>query len=285
MTIGITALGSGSRGNAFVIHSDTGNLLVDAGFSRKDLLARMDKTGVDPNTIDALLLTHEHLDHTRGCRVFCDQFEIPACMSSQTMRYLQQRNKKDLPNLIKDFSPGTLFEVAGFQVSPFAVQHDAIDPVGFVITQGKYKIGMATDLGAVNNLTRQRLADCDILVLESNYDQAMLRDSERRHHLKRRIMGRHGHLNNIDCLEASAELITARTAALFLVHISSECNDYGLVAGLADEKLAELGRKDIFMKVVEQAEPLPTFNLGEVEENLQPSLFNMAAVAAGSNLS
>ncbi|MFA7232115.1 MAG: MBL fold metallo-hydrolase [Victivallaceae bacterium] len=256
MSIGITALGSGSRGNAFVIHSPTGDILVDAGFSRKDLLNRMEKTGVNPAAIKALLLTHEHDDHARGCRVFCDGLNIPACASYHTSEYLQKKQK--MPNTVMEFSPGTIFEVAGFQVSPFSVQHDAIDPVGFVITKSGVKIGIATDLGTVNGLALQRLRDCHILVLESNYDQNMLRNSNRQYYLQKRIMGRHGHLNNTDAIDALPELISARTSAIFLVHVSSECNSYDLVRKLGTEKLAALGRSDIRMQVVEQSAPLPT---------------------------
>ncbi len=260
MTIGITALGSGSRGNAFVIHSPDASILIDAGFSRKELLARMAASGVVPEQIRALLVTHEHEDHVRGCRLFSNQFDIPSYMTSRTMDYLEKR--ETLSNRVLVFAPGEFFEVAGFRILPFAVQHDAIDPVGFVISKNGRSIALATDLGAVNGLTRQRLYDCDILVLESNYDQEMLRNSQRQLHLKRRIMGRNGHLNNMDTLNALPELITERTSALFLVHVSSECNTYELVRELARQKLHEMRRQDIFLQVVEQSVPVPTYWLG-----------------------
>lgn len=257
MTIGITALGSGSKGNAFVIHSPDADILIDAGFSRKDILGRMTSVGVNPAKIKALLLTHEHEDHVRGAKLFCNQFDIPAYATLRTMNYLEK--KATLPNRVLVFEPGEFFEIAGFRILPFAVQHDAIDPVGFVITKGGRSIALATDLGVVNSLARQRLYDCDILVLESNYDQDMLRNSERLLYLKRRIMGRNGHLNNEDTISALPELLSERTSALFLVHVSSECNTYELVKELARRKLHEMQRQDIFLQIVEQSVPVPAY--------------------------
>jgi phosphoribosyl 1,2-cyclic phosphodiesterase len=257
MTIGITALGSGSRGNAFVIHSPDADILIDAGFSRKDILERMASVGVNPAKIKALLLTHEHEDHVRGGKLFCNQFDIPAYATMRTMNYLEK--KATLPNRVLVFEPGEFFEIAGFRILPFAVQHDAIDPVGFVITKGGRSIALATDLGVVNSLARQRLYNCDILVLESNYDQDMLRNSQRQLYLKRRIMGRNGHLNNEDTINSLPELLSERTSALFLVHVSSECNTYELVRELARRKLHEMQRQDIFLQIVEQSVPVSTY--------------------------
>ncbi len=97
MSLGITALGSGSGGNSFVVHSSNGNILIDAGFSRKELIRRMLEVSVDPSSIQAVLLSHEHDDHLKGCRVFCDHFHIPLCISFDTWNYLRQQDKNKLP--------------------------------------------------------------------------------------------------------------------------------------------------------------------------------------------
>ncbi|QSH42017.1 MBL fold metallo-hydrolase [Lentisphaerota bacterium ZTH] len=275
MTLGITALGSGSRGNAFVVHSPDGNLLIDAGFSRKELVKRLEHTGISPDSIAALLLTHEHEDHSKGCRVFCDQLKIPACMTFGTEEYLRNHKSRKLPSNVMKFAPGTVFELAGLKINPFAVQHDAVDPVGFVIEHGSCKVGFASDLGAVNSLARQRLSDCDMLVLESNYDQDMLRASDRQFYLKKRIMGRHGHLNNVDAMEALPLLLSEKTRLLYLVHISSECNCYDLVRRLGTETLDSINRNDILFKVVEQDTPVQTVWLKELHDDCkQLQLFN-----------
>lgn len=261
MSLGITALGSGSSGNSFVVHSAGGNILIDAGFSRKELIRRMVEVNVDPASIQAVLLSHEHDDHLKGCRIFCDQFKIPLCISFETWNYLRQQKKDKLPVNIHQFAAGDKFELAGMTILPFTVQHDAIDPVGFVIQSRDKQIGFASDLGAVNALAKLRLNDCDILILESNYDLDMLRCSDRQIHLKRRIAGPHGHLNNLDAIESLNDLLTERTKVLMLVHASSECNDYELVRSLACAQLKKMKRNDIVMKVVEQNKTLESIML------------------------
>lgn len=257
MDVGVTVLGGGSRGNSLVIHTDTNGILVDAGFSRKEILKRLGQVDVDPEIIRMILVTHEHGDHVKGCRVLSDHLKIPVGVSYKTYEYIRaQRDEEWFEPKI--FSPGTMFEFQNFNISPFTVQHDAIDPVGFVVTHGDARIGVATDLGCVNELIKRRLGDCDALVLESNYDMQMLRDAQRPLALKRRIMGRHGHLDNADAMEALEYLLTPRTKALFLTHISSDCNDVNLVEKLASDKLHDIGRTDIVLKVVKQDEPIET---------------------------
>jgi phosphoribosyl 1,2-cyclic phosphodiesterase len=253
MKIGVTALGSGSRGNAFVIHYGKTGLMIDGGFSSKAMKERMATVGIDPGIIKAMLLTHEHDDHARGCRVFCDCYNIPLCTTYRSAKYLGERNK--IPEQVLEFIPGNRFQLEGFSINPFSVRHDAIEPVGFEITHGAIKIGVATDLGSIDQLATMRLRNSNMLILESNYDLNMLRDSSRPLHLKRRIMGRHGHLDNVDALSALPELVTAKTEAIFLVHISSECNNHNLVKIKAKEQLHNMGRDDILLEVIEQSEP------------------------------
>ena len=261
MSLGITALGSGSGGNSFVVHSANANILIDAGFSRKELIRRMLEVNIDPSSIQAVLLSHEHDDHLKGCRVFCDQFKIPLCLSFETLEHLTSRNKNKLPRNICEFTTGSKFELFGMNIWPFTVQHDAIDPVGFVIESKNRKMGFASDLGVINNLVKQRLRDCDIIVLESNYDLDMLRRSDRQIHLKKRIAGINGHLDNVEAVKSLSDLLTERTKVLMLVHASSECNDYELVRTLVCEQLQKMQRNDIVMKVVEQNKTIKTIIL------------------------
>ncbi len=253
MKIGVTALGSGSRGNAFVIHCGDTGLMIDGGFSRKVLIERMVEVGLAPEIVKAVLLTHEHDDHAKGCRIFCDHYNIPLCTTYRSAKYLGERNK--IPEKILEFIPGNRFELEGFMINPFTVRHDAIEPVGFEITRGEIKIGVATDLGSIDQLAIMRLRNSNMLILESNYDLNMLRDSSRPLHLKRRIMGRHGHLDNVDALSALPELVTEKTQMIFLVHVSAECNNHNLVKIKAKEQLHNMGRDDILLEVIEQSTP------------------------------
>ncbi|MCX6985606.1 MAG: MBL fold metallo-hydrolase, partial [Lentisphaerae bacterium] len=132
MRFGITALGSGSRGNAILLHTEEGGILVDAGFSRKELIARLAICGLNPGKIKALLISHEHGDHVNGARLFSDDYEIPTYLTAKTGQYLN-----DLGKLVKKrifFETGSVFEVKPFNIRQFAVPHDAVDPVGFVIS-------------------------------------------------------------------------------------------------------------------------------------------------------
>ena len=257
---GVTALGSGSRGNAFLIHCGGDSLLIDAGFSRAELCRRMEQVGVDPASVRAVLLTHEHEDHSRGIRVFCDQLDIPLCASGRTVEYLRGGDRK-LPCKVLEFQSGEPFRYGVFHILPFSVRHDAIDPVGFRISVYDHTFGVATDIGLLTQLAADRLTDCDALIFESNYDQQMLVNSDRSLSLKRRIMGHNGHLNNVDSMAALARLLTERTQLVLFAHISRECNDYNLVRTLAKETFSRLGRHDIDWAVVEQEAPLPTFSL------------------------
>jgi phosphoribosyl 1,2-cyclic phosphodiesterase len=256
MRTGITALGSGSKGNSILLHTENSGILIDVGFSRKETLTRLEILGISPEIINGILITHEHDDHVRGCRVLANHLDLPTYLTVDTFKYLHQQKKIGDKKII--FAPGSPFEVNKFKIDPFSVQHDAIQPVGFIVTSGRFKIGIATDLGQLNRLATARLQGCDALILEANHDVQMLRDAMRPLHLKRRILGRHGHLSNEDAIEAFSELLSGKTRHVFLAHISSECNDHNLVKNLAKEKLKKMGRADILLYVLEQSKPLKT---------------------------
>jgi len=255
----LCALGSGSKGNALIVSCRHEALLIDIGFSRKEALARLEKLKYDTARLKAALLTHEHDDHVKGCKLFCNSFKIPVCASAATAHVLRQKDK--LPELVYEFEVGSDFEIAGFTVSPFAVDHDAKDPVGFVIRRGDCKVGIATDLGNVNVLTQKRLSDCDILILESNYDREMLMNSDRELFLKRRILGRSGHLDNLDALAALDVLLAPKTKMLMLVHLSSDCNCAQLVRNMFEQKLALMNRTDVALHILGQDSPLGPLRL------------------------
>ena len=257
--VGIVVLGSGSSGNATLIRHAAGSVLVDAGFTRKEILSRLAAVGTDPGEISALLITHDHSDHVRGARVLADHLGITTFVTAPTFKALS--SKGWVGAKVEVFSPGDEFDAGPFRVRPFPVPHDALDPVGFVLSPkgiGAPRIGIATDLGHVNNLVRARLAECDALIWECNHDVGMLRASERALNLKRRIAGRFGHLNNEASLEALEGLLHSRTRHLVLYHLSGECNDPGLVAELAEARLAELGRTDVVLTIASRDKPSET---------------------------
>ncbi len=260
MKLGITVIGSGSKGNSIFIHNASSGILIDAGFSRKEILARLAKLNINPNMISAILITHDHGDHVRGARVLADQLDIPTFVNESTYKHLKFKNL--IGKKVEIFDPGTAFNIEEFKIKPFSVPHDAMEPVGFAIFANRngedIKIGIATDLGHVNNLVQARLQECDILILECNHDKKMLRDSERKLGLKQRIAGRFGHLNNEASIEAIEKLLHKKTKHLILYHLSSDCNSPELVANLANAKLAEMNRNDINLQIAKQDQPLNT---------------------------
>jgi phosphoribosyl 1,2-cyclic phosphodiesterase len=253
---GVTALGSGSRGNAVLVHRGGEGILIDAGFSGRQLFARLELCGVSPGTVRALLITHEHEDHARGARILAETLGIPTYLTTGTGRYLRERNK--IAQKVIVFEPGTKFSVSDFSVEPFDVPHDAVQPVGYVIRAGETKIGVATDIGKFSRLAVERLRGCDALVIESNYDAGMLRNSQRPFFIKRRIHSHIGHMSNNDTMEALGELVTEKTRRIVFAHISSECNSAELVLELARARLTQMGREDILLTAAPQDRPAET---------------------------
>jgi len=254
---GCTILGSGSKGNASVIHGPEGNLLLDAGFSAKELMCRLERVNVDPCSLRAILITHDHSDHTSACRIVSDRLGIPAYFMPETFCELSKCASK-VPARKILITPGSPLDLCGIRVEPFSISHDT-PAIAFTFTVHAHKIGFATDLGFVSNLAKAKLSGCDLLVLETNYDPAKLRASARPLTLKRRIAGKQGHLGNPDAMEALAELLSPNTRNLVFAHLSQECNDPGLVAELAESRLAELQRQDVVFRIASQFEPLETF--------------------------
>ena len=254
--IGVTVLGSGSRGNCLVIQAGHGAILVDAGFSAKEIRHRLRTAQIDEALIRAILVSHEHDDHVRGLDVVGRQLGVPVFANRMTVEAV--RDRTGLKTSVQVFASGSAFAAGDMSVDPFSIPHDAIDPVGFVVEWQGRRIGIATDLGHVSHLTRNRLRDCDLLVVESNHDIAMLRDSRRPWSVKQRILSRHGHLSNEASMELVREVVCERTRHLVLALASQECNRYELVERTAAECLSQLGRPDIEPQVARQAASLPT---------------------------
>jgi phosphoribosyl 1,2-cyclic phosphodiesterase len=254
--VGITILGSGSRGNATVVHTENEAILIDAGFSARELRKRMARAEVDEKLVRAILVTHEHSDHVCGLRVCAKQLGVPVYANRGTAEVLRSRDDK--LGALTIFAPGSSFGVGPFTVEPFTIPHDAYDPVAFVVKLGAIKLGIATDLGHVNALVSHQLKACDALVVESNHDIGMLRNSDRTWSLKQRILSRHGHLSNDDGLELLRKVLHARTRHVVMAHASRDCNEYELVEAGVRQCLVELGREDVQLHVATQDDGVQT---------------------------
>jgi phosphoribosyl 1,2-cyclic phosphodiesterase len=182
----------------------------------------MDAKGLDPGSLDAIIVSHEHADHIHGVGVLSRRFKMAVHISDATLRASQ----KTLGRLaaVHPFTCGNAFSIGTFVVHPFSVSHDAADPAGFTIRSGTRKLGVATDLGVVTGLVQNHLQDCDILILEANHDPRMLIDGPYPWPLKQRILGRSGHLSNEDTARLLEALLHDRLGHVVLAHLSEENN-------------------------------------------------------------
>ncbi|MBP5638791.1 MAG: MBL fold metallo-hydrolase [Victivallales bacterium] len=255
--IGITILGSGSKGNATIIHRGKDAIMIYAGFNKKEFLRRYEAAGLpDDLQIHAILVTHEHTDHICGLRLLAQHFGAQIYATSKCAECLKSRFKvQSRFNLI---AAGGGFPLCGFNVTPFSIPHDAVDPIAYTILANNRKIGIATDLGLANTLVSYELKDCDVLVIESNHDLNMLAASQRPWNLKQRIMGNMGHLSNAAAATLLEQVICPNTHHLVLAHLSSECNEPQIAREAACSCLHRLHRDDIDLNIAMQDMPLST---------------------------
>lgn len=232
----VVSLGSGSRGNCLVVESGARRVLVDAGFSCRELERRLAAVGVPPGGFDALLLTHEHGDHVAGAERFARRHGVSVYATEGTLAGWESGG--EVARSAITVRSGERFEVGGFEVEPFAIPHDAREPVGLVIEDGAgCRVGLAADLGSRSRLAWARLAEVDILVLETNHDLEMLRSGPYPWPLKQRVAGRHGHLSNREAAEGIPELVADRLRWVMLYHLSQTNNLPALAAAEVGEAL------------------------------------------------
>lgn len=246
-------LGSGSKGNCTLVESGTTRILIDAGFSGKELQARLHELGVDPADLSAILVTHEHDDHIRGVGVLARRLQLRVYGNEATWRAGENRLGA-MPRRL-EFQVGETFVLDGVQVHPFAVSHDAADPVGFVLDDGRGQLGYCTDTGTVTRLIRYHLQGCQGLILEANHDVDLLRAGPYPLPLQQRVLSQRGHLANGDALGLAAMLADGALRHLVLAHLSEVNNTPDLVRREARRLLAD--KTSLRLMLAEQARPCP----------------------------
>lgn len=223
MSLSVCVLASGSSGNAIYIASERTRILIDAGLSARQIALRLEQLGVIPESVNGICISHEHGDHIGGIRVLQKRHGIPVYANAGTITGIQ-RQPKAHEIALKQFTTGSPFEIGDITVEPFSVPHDAYEPVGFRLQTETCSVGIVTDLGMVTSLVRDKLHNCDALVIESNHDEDLLMEAPRPWPLKQRIRSRQGHLSNTDAARLIAECATERLQHVFLAHLSSDCN-------------------------------------------------------------
>ena len=234
-----TVLGSGSTGNAVLISSERTNVLVDAGLSAREILKRLATVGVDPCELDAVLITHEHSDHSGGLRVLMGAIKCPVYISPETedayfstRKGLQNgdsesaRRRKMMNGRSAKIESSREFRIGDIDFEPFSVPHDAADNFGFVAKRDGVRVATLMDFGHITPLIKQRLNGCDAIVIESNHSRDMLRAcSMYSWDLKQRIASRTGHLSNEDLADWLTVDFDGFARHIVLAHLSQRAND------------------------------------------------------------
>jgi len=218
----ICSLASGSKGNCLYVETGDTRLLIDVGLSLRETLQRMEARGIDAARVDAVLVSHEHIDHIRSVGAFARKFKVPVVVShlvaKKADKYLHKAR-------LVEFEAGCALAFRDIGIDPFPITHDACDPVGFVLESREGRCGSATDLGIATRLVMEKLRCCRALNLESNHDVGMLMNGPYPWELKQRIKSRHGHLSNEESLELLFDLAHAGLEALVMAHLS-EINNH-----------------------------------------------------------
>jgi phosphoribosyl 1,2-cyclic phosphodiesterase len=192
--------------------------LIDCGLSAKQAALRLASIGVDANSIDAIIVTHEHRDHIQGVSVFSRRHEVPVYANIQTSEFIVNI-WQEVP-----FVTGKPFTIKDVTLSPFRIIHDAVDPVGFRVSSGGSTLAVATDLGKATPLVVDAIAGCHALVLEANYDSQLLQECEYPWQVKQRIASSHGHLSNREAAELLEEVLHDELQIVVLGHLSENSN-------------------------------------------------------------
>ncbi|HTS13799.1 MAG TPA: MBL fold metallo-hydrolase [Candidatus Limnocylindrales bacterium] len=261
-------MASGSTGNCTLLETERTTLLVDAGLGRREMLRRFEALGrARPDRVDAILITHEHTDHASGLAQLARDWKCPAYLTEPTHREILKAyadSPKTKIERVQHIHAGMRFEIGDIEVIPFAIPHDAADPVGYAFRTNGIKVAVVTDLGYMPELVKHHLRESDFLVLESNHDLDMLKLGPYPWYIKQRVMSRTGHLSNtiVSDFLADSEVFDGHARHVVLAHLSEQNNTPDLARISAEEALGR--RSEAFayrgtLHIASQRTPLGPF--------------------------
>ena len=249
-----TLFSSSSGICAFISDGDT-NILIDAGVSASRITGALQEIGVEPCSIDAVLVTHEHSDHICGLGVFTKKYHVPVYANSATADAICCAGIQS--DCVEVFTTGETFDIGTALVRPFATPHDAASSVGYTISFGERKFGFATDTGCITKPMLSALAGCEAVVIEANHNVDVLMQGAYPYPLKKRILSDNGHLSNENCAWLATQLAIWGTRYITLGHLSTNNNTCELAYDSCVKLLEENNFKvnsDVFLKVAQKSE-------------------------------
>lgn len=263
----VHVLASGSDGNCTVIEHDDDLVMVDAGVNCKTICKLMEVEGLDPGRVRAMLLTHEHIDHVAGVRVFNKKFDVPVYSTVGTFENFDSGDSRFVPVVL-----GSVFDVCGVSVTSLPTSHDAAEPNAYSLAVDGKRVSIITDTGVMTPACEAALRDSDLAILEANYDEEML-SANRKYpvYVKKRIASDRGHLCNIDTGKWIAKTASDKKREIFLAHLSRNNNTV-----------------DIAKDTVSSLTHIPRFRLDcldpEVKNDTRPIRFRSSGRLIGSSI-
>ncbi len=256
-----SVLASGSGGNACYVETAQTRILIDAGLSCRELMRRLEVVQVNPKALEALVITHEHVDHMRGAGPLARLLHIPVYINRSTFR----KSIRTLGNLSRPMTihTGQTITINDLAIETFTKCHDTSDPMGLVLSSDGVRLGLITDLGRSTRVVEDRLRGCHALIIEFNHDQRMLEDGPYPWEVKRRIKGPEGHLSNQQAGELLEAVAHKDLRLVILAHLSRVNNDELRAFKEAKEALSRCGLKNTKIVISRQDNPTKITSLSD----------------------
>lgn len=253
-----SVLGSGSGGNSVYIESGSTSILIDAGFSGKEIEKRLNSVGKSSEQLRAICLTHEHRDHVSGVGVLARRHKLSVWGNEGTIQGSERITKK-IPD-VREFQTSDIVQLGDLEVRSFPIMHDTSDPVGFIVSDGHYSLGICTDTGHVSHLITKRLAGCDGVILEFNHDPDLLRLGPYPLRLQQRVRSRHGHLANEESAKFLNQICHPELKHVILAHLSETNNTPEHAMKSIESLQAKNPQLEVNVAAQERALPLLNFS-------------------------
>ena len=241
MKLNFCSLSSGSSGNCYYLGNEFHGILIDAGISASSIRKFLKEMNISMQSIMGVLITHNHIDHIRGLEVLTKKNSLPAFATHKIWNSILNFKRKITVDCIREIPLQQKFHLAGFDIEAFPVFHDAPETIGYHICAGDKKITIATDLGYICQTAAPYIKEANLLVIESNYDEAMLLNGNYPYYLKTRISSDHGHLGNHQTSVFLADIINDKLSHICLAHLSKNNNTAEKALQTLNQTFAERG--------------------------------------------